>query len=198
MKFNIGIKMKIDFEELDSKEIYKIISHNIIPRPIAWIITHDEEDDILNIAPFSYFTPLSSNPPCVVVSIGHKDDGIPKDTLVNIRKYHKCTICLVEEDNLKKMHYSSKSLPKNISECEEYDIKTEKKFDDYPPMVKDTGCAFFCEFMQEIDLDGSSTRPMILKIKHAYIDKKDDENPICRVGKSYAKIGDKLEAPEIK
>lgn len=188
--------MKIDFNDLDPKEIYKLMSGHIIPRPIAWVVTQNEEG-LVNIAPFSYFAPLSSNPPCVVVSVGHKADGMPKDTLVNLRTEKKCTICMVTEEHYKKMHYSSKSLPRDISEADEFHIKLDKKFDEYPPMVEDIEAAFFCEFMQEIDLDDSSTRPIILKIKHAYIHKKSEEDPICRVGKTYAKIGEPLEVPDI-
>lgn len=188
--------MKIDFDELDQKEIYKVMSTEIIPRPIAWIVTQNEEG-VVNIAPFSYFAPLSSNPPSVIVSIGHKVDGLPKDTLLNIRTSGKCTICMVDERHLKKMHYSSKPLGGDISEAEEFNIKTEVKFDDFPPMIEDTTRVFFCEFMQEVDLEGTSTIPLILRIKKAYIDKKHDEQPICRIGKSYARIGEPLEVPEM-
>ena len=81
--------------------------------------------------------------------------------------------------------------------AEEFQIKMEVKFDEFPPMVEDTSRVFFCEFMQEIDLEETSTRPLILKIKKAYIDKKHDEEPICRIGKTYAKIGEALDVPEI-
>ncbi len=187
--------MKIDFSELEPKEIYKVMSNEIIPRPIAWIVTESEEG-VVNLAPFSYFAPLSSNPPSVMVSIGHKADGLPKDTLLNIRTTGKCTICMVDEKHLKKMHYTSKAL-EGISEADEFDIKLERKFDEFPPMVEDLSRVFFCELLKEVDLDGTSTIPVILEIKKAYIDKKHDGDPICRVGKSYAKIGDAIETPEI-
>ena len=51
--------MIIDFSKIDSKEIYKLMSQNIIPRPIAWIVT----ENAFNVAPFSYFTGVSSKPP---------------------------------------------------------------------------------------------------------------------------------------
>lgn len=188
--------MKIDFDELEPKEIYKVMSSEIIPRPIAWIVTQNEQG-VINMAPFSYFAPLSSHPPSVMVSIGHKADGLPKDTLLNIRTTKKCTICMVEEKHLKKMHYSSKPLEKGVSEADEFDIKTETKFDEFPPMVEDAARVFFCEFIQEVDLEHTATIPVILRIKKAYIDKKHDDEPICRIGKTYAKIGKPLEVPEI-
>ncbi|MBD3842108.1 MAG: flavin reductase family protein [Campylobacterales bacterium] len=188
--------MKIDFNQLDPHEIYKLMSTHIIPRPIAWVITENDEG-IKNLAPFSYFAPLSSTPPCVMISVGHKDDGMPKDTLYNIRTHKKCTICMVTEEFYKKMHMTSKSLPRNESEAKEFDIELDRKFEDFPPMVADIDTAFFCEFMQEIDLEDSSTRPLVLKVKHAFIHKKSESLPICRIGKSYAKIGQELEVPKI-
>jgi flavin reductase (DIM6/NTAB) family NADH-FMN oxidoreductase RutF len=170
------------------------MSQNIIPRPIAWIVT--ESSGVINIAPFSYFAPLTSTPPSVVVSIGHKKDGMPKDTLANIRDTKKCTICMVDESNLKKMHFSSKALDKNISEAKKFDIQTIKKLEDFPPMIQDVSTAFFCEFNQEIIIDGSLTIPLVLEIKHTYLD-ENVKVPVCRIGKSYAQIGKSLEAPVI-
>lgn len=195
--------MLIDYENLESPSIYKLMSQTVIPRPIAWIVT--EADGIVNIAPFSYFTPLSSTPPAVVVSIGHKADGEPKDTLHNITTTKKAVICFVDEDKLEKMHFSSKPLPKLTSEAKEFDIKTKKVYDDFPPMIEDVQSAFFCEFNQKVDL-GGPTIPVILNIKHQYVDDKNVTNPqrltidinnIARVGRSYAKMCESLDTPSM-
>jgi len=70
--------MLINFKEKTAAERYHLMANTVIPRPIAWIATQGE---VLNIAPFSYFTPLSSEPATLIVSIGHRADGTPKDTL---------------------------------------------------------------------------------------------------------------------
>ena len=46
--------------------------------------------------------------------------------MYNIQKNKKCVICMVDEHNLEKMHFSSKELASNISEAEEFSIKTKK------------------------------------------------------------------------
>jgi flavin reductase (DIM6/NTAB) family NADH-FMN oxidoreductase RutF len=197
-------KMNIDFKNIDQTDIYKLMSHSIIPRPIAWIVT--EHDGIVNIAPFSYFTGLSSNPPTMIVSIGHKADGSQKDTLKNIRENGVCTICIASPDELDKLHLSSKSLDFNESEAEIYEIKTQKVYDNFPPMIEDIQTAYFCTLYQEVELKGSKTIPLIVEIKHMYISDKIVSNaekfhfqvdPIARVGKSYNIIGDELEPPTI-
>ena len=196
--------MTIDFNHVNSADIYKLMSQSIIPRPIAWIVT--QQDEIINIAPFSYFTALSSNPATMIVSIGHKTDGSPKDTLKNLRKTGVCTICIANPSQLNKMHFSSKPLSSDKSEAEVFDIKTKKLYKDFPPMVKDIQVAYFCTLFQEVELKGSNTIPIIIEIKHMHIDDKIVTNkeklyfevdPIARVGKSYANMGEDITPPDI-
>jgi len=191
-------------KDITQTETYKLMSQTIIPRPIAWIVTQD--NGIINIAPFSYFIGLSSNPASVLVSIGHKADGTPKDTLANIRKHKKCTICMVEEKDLEKMHFSSKGLNKDESEAKEFNIETQTIIEDFPPMIKDVPTAYFCELNQEIDLGGGTTIPIVLNIKNIYIQDRivtDKERlsisfkPVGRVGGSYAFCGEDIPAPKI-
>ena len=180
------------YEELPTNSIYKLMSQTITPRPIAWIVT--EDNGVINAAPFSYFIPLSSNPPTVIVSIGHKEDETPKDTLANIRKNKKATICFVNETNLEDMKKSAEALPHEMSETETFHIETTAMLKGYPPMIASTKTALFCELFEELDI-GGKTIPVILKIDVQYIDdniidEKDNIrlDNIGRVGKSFAKI----------
>ena len=197
--------MLVDYKDKKANERYQLMAQTIIPRPIAWIVTQDAKGT-LNIAPFSYFMGLSSEPPTMVVSIGHKSDGTPKDTLKNIRKSKKCTICMVDPSQLEAMHFSSKELDASISESELFGIATEHKVEGFPPIITQTPTAFFCKLLQEIDLKGSKTIPLVVEIEAQYIDEAilvDKEKmqlayePLVRIGKSYALLGKKLEAPAI-
>ncbi|WP_456402722.1 flavin reductase family protein [Hydrogenimonas sp.] len=196
--------MLIDYRTTDPKTNYKLMSQTIIPRPIAWIVT--EDGGVVNVAPFSYFTGLSSKPPTVVVSIGHKPDGTPKDTLRNLRETKRGTICMVAPGQLQPMHYSSKALAAGESEAEAFGIALSPVVDGFPPMVEGSPAAFFCELLQEVDLPGSKTIPLILQIRAQYLDDvvvtdperlTVDFDPLARVGRSYALLGERLEAPEI-
>ncbi|MGC9351076.1 MAG: flavin reductase family protein, partial [Sulfurovum sp.] len=99
--------MLIDFKGKTPTERYLLMANTVVPRPIAWIATQGE---VLNLAPFSFFTPLSSEPPTMIVSIGHRSDGTPKDTLRNLRDTKKCVITIVDETHFEAMHFSSKEL----------------------------------------------------------------------------------------
>jgi flavin reductase (DIM6/NTAB) family NADH-FMN oxidoreductase RutF len=194
--------MVYDFSRTEAPRRYKLMSHTIVPRPIAWIVT--EGASSLNVAPFSFFSGVSSNPPSVMVAIGHKSDGSPKDTLYNIRTTKKCVICSVTLDALEKMHFSSAELGTEIDESKHYDIETVKLLDDYPPMVKGAPTALFCTLLQETFIKGSKTIPVFLQIDHMYLDDSYvDENGqfeldlVARVGKSYAALGEQIPVPEI-
>ncbi|CAA6828512.1 MAG: Nitrilotriacetate monooxygenase component B (EC [uncultured Sulfurovum sp.] len=194
--------MLIDFTAKTSSERYKLMAGSVVPRPIAWIVTQGE---VLNMAPFSYFTPLSSEPATMIVSIGHRVDGTPKDTLRNLRENKKCIICIVDDEHFEKMHLSSKALEADKSELAEFDIATESLLEEYPPVPKDIKIAYFCEYLQEVDLSNSKTIPTIVEIKHLYINDTIISNTeklsfevdaIGRVGRGYAKLGDDVLAPE--
>ena len=198
--------MIVDYEEKAFTQHYQLMAQTIIPRPIAWIVTEDEQG-VLNIAPFSYFMGLSAEPATMIVSIAHKSDGSEKDTLKNIRQMKKCTICMVDEAHLEAMHFSSKELAYHESEATAFDIATQKVVEGFPPMVSGVPSAFFCEFYQEIELKGSQNVPLIVEIKAQFIDDKiisDKENitldyaPLARVGKSYALLGKNITPPTIK
>ncbi|MCF6245188.1 MAG: flavin reductase family protein [Sulfurovum sp.] len=197
MNFNLN-------ENKTVNEIYKLMSQTIIPRPIAWVIT--EDDGVVNIAPFSYFIGLSSEPATVLISVGHKADGSEKDTLLNIRKYEKCTICMVQESDLEKMHFSSKSLNHDASESEYFNIETINDDQMFPPRIATAPVAYYCTLNQEIDLEGSATVPLVLNVEKIFVDDDIITNketlsikfqPIARIGKSYAFLGEDVDAPQI-
>ncbi len=195
--------MLIDFKDQEPSQRYQLMAKSVIPRPIAWIVSQGE---VLNVAPFSYFTPLSSEPATLIVSIGHRPDGTAKDTLRNLRETKKCVVCIVDETHFEAMHFSSKALDATQSEAEVFDIDMEKVLEGFPPIPKGIKVAFFCEYLQEVELKGSNTIPVIVEIKHLYLDDKiitDKEkinlafSSIARVGHGYASLREDVETPEI-
>ena len=197
--------MQINYADKELTQRYQLMAQTIIPRPIAWIVT--QNNGVTNIAPFSYFMGLSSEPATMIVSIGHKSDGSEKDTLKNIRETKKCTICMVDEPLLEQMHFSSKEMGSLESEVDAYNIELQEVVEAYPPMVAQTPSAFFCDFYQEIDLKGSKTIPLVLQIKEQYIadriisDKERitlEYEPLARVGKAYALLGKNITPPKIE
>lgn len=70
-------------ETIGQAATYKLMIGLIVPRPIAFVSTINNKGE-LNLAPFSFFNGVSSNPPCLMFSVTRKNDGSMKDTLKNI------------------------------------------------------------------------------------------------------------------
>ena len=187
--------MLIDFSQTDKSQRYHLMSSIVVPRPVAWVSTFGVVD---NIAPFSYFTPLSSQPPTVMISIGHKADGSAKDTLRNLRENNFCSISIVDEAHILQMHRSGESLKYDKSEFERFDIPKQSIIDGYPPVPQGIKAVLFGRYIQEVDLKGSATIPVIIEIEHIYIDDdiiadsdklKVSIDSIARMGGSYRVLG---------
>ena len=185
-------------DNLESSDIYKLISNIVVPRPIAWVSTLSKEN-ILNIAPFSYFTPLSSSPATLIISIGHKEDGSVKDTLKNLRESKKCSIVIASPSDVKDVEISAMPLEFNESEFDKFDIETKEILNDYPAVPKSANIVIFANYLKEVELDGSKTIPVIVEVKSIYIDDKLYNNgkikidPLARVGAGYFALGEALE-----
>jgi flavin reductase (DIM6/NTAB) family NADH-FMN oxidoreductase RutF len=176
----------IDFNKIEASERYKLMAGNIIPRPVAWIVT--ENDGIINIAPFSYFTGVSSRPPLLMVSIGRwkKELNEPKDTFKNIKETKKATISLVPYELRDLMDKTGESLPHSVSEAEKFGIELIRIDENFPPIIKDCKRAFLCELYGTFERDEMATIPFFLKIEKMIID--GDFEPVARVGKGYKKL----------
>ena len=109
--------MIIDPSELDTTSVYKLLSGAVVPRPIAWVSTHSY-DEVLNLAPFSFFTVASREPPMLAISIGPRTAGedYAKDTLTNLRQTQEFVINMVSVELANAMHTTSINFPPDVDE----------------------------------------------------------------------------------
>ena len=94
--------MFLDFEKLEPKSRYKLITASIVPRPIALVTTRNK-DGSTNAAPFSFFNVFSEDPPLVVLGLQTKPDKSLKDTTTNIRNTGEFVVNLVDDKMAEKM-----------------------------------------------------------------------------------------------
>ncbi len=71
-------------DDLDVASRYKLLIGCIVPRPIALVSTVDREGRT-NLAPFSFFNGVGSNPMTLLFCPANKPDGSEKDSLLNAR-----------------------------------------------------------------------------------------------------------------
>lgn len=136
-----------EYRRIDSSGIdnYKFLTASVIPRPIAWVSTFSASGEV-NIAPFSFFTVASPEPPTVLFSVGghgRKISGEEKDTLVNVRRGSPVTISQVERAVLDEMVGTAAEFGAGVSELGAVRLDEDGRFDGYPPMVAGTPGAMF-------------------------------------------------------
>lgn len=102
--------MEIDPATLDLAAAYRLLISAIVPRPIAWIGSRDPLG-VDNLAPFSYFMGVSSEPPMLAVSIARARGGVLKHTAANLLATREFSVSAVEEPDLLTMHRTSAPWP---------------------------------------------------------------------------------------
>ena len=107
--------MFLDFEKLEPKNRYKLITASIVPRPIA-LVTTKNKNGSTNAAPFSFFNVFSEDPPLVVLGLQTKPDKTLKDTTYNIKNTGEFVVNLVDDKMAEKMVACSGDYPKGESE----------------------------------------------------------------------------------
>ncbi len=110
--------MIVDPASTDHTSVYKLLIGSVVPRPIAFVSTISPEG-AFNVAPFSFFTVASSNPPVLVFTVGHRATPDPrKDTLRNITTAREFVVNIVSEEFGPKMNICAGDYPPDVDEFE--------------------------------------------------------------------------------
>ena len=117
--------MKIDTNDLALQDSSHLITDIVVPRPIAWVSTVDE-NGVFNLAPFSCYGMVSGLPMVVGFSVGSYRDGQKKDTLRNIELTKDFVINVVTETLAPAMNVTAAPYPREVSEFVMAEIDTNK------------------------------------------------------------------------
>ena len=107
-----------DPSEHASGDIYKLMVGSIVPRPIALVSSIDERG-VHNLAPFSYFTACTTNPPVIAFCLAFRAT-VPnaKDTLRNIMAMREFVVNIVSGDFAEQMNATAAQVPPSVDEFE--------------------------------------------------------------------------------
>ena len=148
--------MEISPESRSNQDIYKILIGTVLPRPIAWVSTVDASGNI-NLAPFSFFTVASVNPPILCFSPLLKENAIEKDTLVNIKQTREFVVSIVSYALAQTMNRTSGPYPSDVNEFDVAGATAKQSTLVKPPCVADSLVNFECKLQQIIPF-GSEPR----------------------------------------
>lgn len=212
--------MELGFEGLQTRAIHRLMSRIVIPRPIAWVVSDNGEDQEegsrWNLAPFSYFNAVSADPPLVMISLNRsrrEDDAAPgvKDTLSNLTVRPEHTIVVPSFEHLEAVHLSSSTVSPGVSEFAVAGV--EPSAWDWPvPMPAGVRAAMGCTFERLIPIGDGPHGIVLSRVRRIWLDDAIAEqgpdgqvvvdslglDPLMRIGGSdYASLGrvDRPEAP---
>ena len=144
------------YEVTDKNEWLTHFKSLIVPRPIGWISSKNNNGQI-NLAPYSFFNAIATIPPMVVIGPGgYSKSGNNKDTLLNIKNNPEFVCNFVSWDVKDIMNESSYSFDNNESEIEKLNIETENSTMVSIPRVKLSPAHFECTLFKIIDLPSDS------------------------------------------
>ena len=144
------------YEVTDKNDWLTHFKSLIVPRPIGWISSKNNNGQI-NLAPYSFFNAIATNPPMVVIGPGgYSKSGNNKDTLLNIKNNPEFVCNFVSWDVKDIMNDSSYSFDNNESEVEKLNIETEDSNMVSIPRVKLSPAHFECTLFKIIDLPSDS------------------------------------------
>ena len=129
-------------DEIDHRQCYRLLIGAVVPRPIAWVSSVDE-NGVGNLAPFSFFTTVSHYPPMVSISVGERVKQ-PKDTTANIEATKGYVIHTVTEGWQEAMNASSANYEPEQDEFAEIGLETVPSDLVDAPRIKDCPVAMEC------------------------------------------------------
>jgi flavin reductase (DIM6/NTAB) family NADH-FMN oxidoreductase RutF len=164
--------MQIHPDENNWKSVNKIMIGAILPRPIGWISTIDQAGKP-NLAPFSFFNAVCSNPPHILFcsSIRSTDVGV-KDTLRNVRETGEFVANVVTAELAEAMNITSTEFPAEVNEFEEVNLTAVPSEHVRAPRVAESPVNFECTVAQIIDISDQPGGGSIVvgRIVHIHVD----------------------------
>jgi len=197
------VQLNIELSNMSSTAVYHLMTQTIIPRPIAWVLSKNN-DDSLNLAPFSYFNAVCSDPPLCMLSMGKKPDGTTKDTVANLIEEAYCVVHIAHAQQSDVVTATAASLQYGESEIEANQIKLIEHADWPLQRIADCPIAYLCKVHSTQKIGNASQQIIFVEAIELYVDDNAVNqtnnrividalkvNPLARLGASqYANLGE--------
>ena len=160
-----------DPELLETRDVHRLLSSSIAPRPIAFASTIDAKGNV-NLSPFSFFNVFSSNPPILIFSPARRvRDNTTKHTLQNAAETKEVVINIVDFSIVEQMSESSKEYDKGVNEFIEAGLTEVPSLKVKPPRVLESPVSFECSVENIVSLGehGGAGQLVIAKVVHIHV-----------------------------
>ncbi|GAA0133779.1 flavin reductase family protein [Paenibacillus sp. YSY-4.3] len=183
------------------RDNYKLLIGSIIPRPIAFVTTLSESG-VLNAAPFSYFSIVSSSPPMLSIAVQRKN-GVAKDTARNAMNRGELVVHIVDESMAAAVNETAANLPPEESEIALTSLTKVVSEAVAVPGIREAKVRMECVLEKHVTLGGTEDAPttdlLIARVVRFIVDEEIYDqgridpvklNPVSRLaGSAYAGLG---------
>jgi len=144
--------------DCEPRQVYKLMTGIIVPRPVALVSTVDRKG-VPNLAPFSFFTGVGSNPPtllfCPVVRTPgstetHTSPDLRKDTFRNVEETGEFVVNTVSEAISAAANATSAEVPPEVDEFVLSGLTPQASDLVRPPRVAESPAQIECRLLQVI------------------------------------------------
>ncbi|MBQ4849360.1 flavin reductase family protein [Pseudoalteromonas sp. MMG012] len=161
--------MILDFDSLSPNKVYHTLTQTVVPRPVAWVLSENTQGT-LNLAPFSYFTAVSSDPAVLMYAVGVKPCGEYKDSALNVEATEELVIHIADSRLADEVTLSAATLPNDQSELDTLDLTLTDFAGSTLPRVAQCKVAFACKLHKVVEMGELPMKLMFVQVTHAYID----------------------------
>jgi len=171
---------------------YQLLTALVVPRPVGWISTISATG-VPNVAPYSYFNLMGSDPPYIAFG----STGV-KDSLKNLREVPEFVANIVTMHLLERMNFTSTDFPSEEDEFDWASLTAAPAVKVRPFRVAEAKAHLECEVAQIVT--DRNTNIVLGRIIHTHVDPSVWRNgrvdpqlldPVCRLsGSGYAALGE--------
>ncbi|KAF5318421.1 hypothetical protein D9619_010923 [Psilocybe cf. subviscida] len=145
----------IDTSKADKRQLYAVMIAGIVPRPVAFVSSLSA-DGIGNLAPFSWFNQVTSNPPIISISVVNYAT-VAKDTVRNIRATNGFTVNIISEPWVDQANIGTVDAPYEVNEWPISGLTKAPSIHVKAPRVKESAFSMECELYQAIEIKNPET-----------------------------------------
>ena len=188
---NLDRALEVGPHDWQGPAFYQLLTALVVPRPIGWISTISQ-GGVFNLAPYSYFNLMGSDP--AYVAFG--STGV-KDSLRNLREVPEFVANIVTMHLLERMNFTSGDFPRDEDEFGWAELTPVPAAKVRPFRVGEAKAHLECEVAQIVT--DRNTNIVLGRIVHAHVDRSVWNNgrvdprlldPVCRLsGSGYAALG---------
>lgn len=161
--------MQIDPVDLSPRDRYLSLCSVVIPRPIGWVSTLSSTG-VPNLAPFSYFGAVTSEPPTLMLNIARRRGGVQKDTTVNLLATGEGVVHIPNRALAPQMVQSSADVEAELDEFELAGLERVPSERVKPARLRDCPLAMEVKVVEHRELGRGPVDSFLLEVLLIHVD----------------------------